>query len=104
MNYVVGVFLLVEAVRDFCTKRISLWSCLVFGGCSLGYSIIMARDFSEFLWAEIPGVFCLILSFCTKQAIGYGDGILLCAMGMFYDIRSLMFILLVGIVFLVLLD
>lgn len=96
MDYVTGVFLLMEGIRDFSRKRISLWSCLVFGACSLGFSIITERAILEFIWAEIPGLLCLILSFCTREAIGYGDGILMCALGMLYDIEELLFILFVG--------
>ena len=58
--------------------------------------------------AFIPGAVCLVMGYCTRQAIGYGDAILLCSLGMLYSLQEILFICmtavtLAGIVGLVLL-
>jgi leader peptidase (prepilin peptidase)/N-methyltransferase len=47
--------------------------------------------------ALIPGIICLFLGFCTRQAVGYGDGILLCALAMLYRLEDLLCILMIAI-------
>lgn len=31
----------------------------------------------------LPGVFLLLISFCTREKVGYGDGLILLAIGLF---------------------
>ena len=108
MKIMAGVCLLIQSIWDIRTKRIPLWISLCFGGCSFFYSICCKRTWMEFLMAFIPGAVCLVMGYCTRQAIGYGDAILLCSLGMLYSLQEILFICmtavtLAGIVGLVLL-
>ena len=99
MDFIVGMFLLIEGIQDFRAKRISLWRGLCFGMLGLGISIISDRPWSNVIWAEVPGLICIIISYCSRQAIGYGDGFLLCMLGTFYEIGEVLFILFVAMGF-----
>lgn len=82
-----SVFILICTYTDICSKKIykgilaaylflslagHMAGCLVAENCSVtGLAIGM-----------IPGVFCLLLSFLTRQGIGYGDSILIMINGL----------------------
>lgn len=48
----------------------------------------------------LPGVFFLLLSFCTREKVGYGDGIMLIILGLFLGFFRCFLILCVGLIFL----
>ncbi len=85
MEIVVGICLLIQSVWDIRTKALPLRTSILIALCGLGYSAYMRRDGWEIIVALIPGVLCLVIGYITRQAIGYGDGILLCALGMWYS-------------------
>lgn len=89
MEVMAGVCLFIQSIWDIKRKEIPLWISLGLGGCSFFYSLCCQRAWSSFLLALIPGVLCLVVAFLTKQAIGYGDGILLCALAMLYPLEEL---------------
>jgi len=99
MELMAGVCLCIQGVWDIRTKEIPLWISLGFGSCSFLYSICCQREWSSFLFACLPGVVCLFLGFCTRQAIGYGDGILLCSLAMLYSLEDMMKIILIAVSF-----
>lgn len=99
MDIMAGVCLLIQGVWDIRTKEIPLWVSLGLGGCSFLYSVCNQREWLCICFSLIPGMICLMLGYCTRQAVGYGDGILLCALGMLYPMEELLTICLVAIVF-----
>jgi len=99
MDIFTGVYLLIEGLRDFRTKEISLWGSLGVGLVGLLYSISVGRAWTSIILAEIPGIICLLISFCTRQSVGYGDGILLCSLGMLYTFEDLLIICTIAIGF-----
>ena len=96
MNTMAGVCLLIQGVWDIRKKEIPTWISVAFGVCSFLYSLCCYRDWSCFCMALIPGMLCLFLGFCTKQAVGYGDGFLLCALAMLYTLQDLLCILMIA--------
>lgn len=92
MDIMAGICLLIQSVWDIRTKKIPLWISLCFGGCSFLYSIGCHRDWLGFLFALVPGVVCFVLGYWTREAIGYGDAMLLCALGMLYSLEEILFI------------
>lgn len=94
MEVMAGICLFIQSIWDIKKKEIPLWISLGLGGCSFLYSLCCQRTWSSFLLALLPGALCLVFAFLTKQAIGYGDGILLCALAMLYPLEEL-----VGFVF-----
>lgn len=109
MNLMAGICLLIQGIWDVRTKEIPTWVSLGFGICSFLYSICNQRDWICMIFALLPGIICLFIGYVTGQAIGYGDGILLCALGLLYSMEQVMNICMIasfvaGIVGLVLLS
>lgn len=82
--YMVAV-LLIGSVYDWKYFSLPVWllAVSVLGGiCGVMYSLFWedATLFSVGM-AFLPGVSALLLSYITREQIGYGDGILLLAMG-----------------------
>lgn len=84
-----GVYLLIQGIWDIKTKHISSSISIGFGICSFFYSVSSGRAGESFVLALLLGIGCLFWGKCTKEAVGYGDGILLCALGMFYTLEEL---------------
>ena len=40
--------------------------------------------------AVFPGILCLFIAKITQEAIGYGDGILLCGLGCVYSLEEIL--------------
>lgn len=99
MELMAGVCLGIQSIWDIKTKEIPLWISFGFGSFSFFYSICCRREWSCFGLALLPGVLCLFLGFCTRQAIGYGDGILLCSLAMLYSLKVLIEMIIIAIFF-----
>lgn len=98
MKIIAGIYLLIQSIWDIRTKKIPLWVTFCFGGCSLLYSACCNREGIEYLYACMPGFICFLLGYCTKEAIGYGDAGLLCALGMLYSLEDIGFICMIAVV------
>ena len=92
MDYIAGVYFLIEGIRDIKRKEIAPGVCFSIGILGCICSLLQGRDGMSFLLAEIPGCICLLISVCTRQAVGYGDGIFLCGLGMLYPLEEIVFI------------
>lgn len=99
MDTMAGICLLIQGIWDIRKKEIPLWISVGLGSCSLLYSLCCQRDWLSLCLALIPGVICLLLGYCTRQAIGYGDGILLCSLGMLYSLEEVISIFAVASLF-----
>lgn len=98
MKIMAGICLLIQSIWDIRTKEIPLWISMCFGGCSFFYSICCHRNWMELALALIPGVICFVLGYCTKEAIGYGDAIILCALGMLYSLEEMLIICVIAVI------
>lgn len=90
MYIICGLILLVQSVWDIKSKRLPLWIT----GVGAGIGIVLrflgkGFEFSQLL-AMIPGVLCLIFARVSKEAMGYGDGLLLCMMGTYLEFSALL--------------
>ncbi|MDE6748759.1 MAG: prepilin peptidase [Lachnospiraceae bacterium] len=47
----------------------------------------------------LPGMFFLLLGFCTREKVGYGDGLMLIILGLFLGFFRCFLILCVGLIF-----
>ena len=69
------------------------------GGFGLGlllHILSKAAILSGVLPGFLPGLFCLLLAKLTHEAIGYGDALMILAVGAFCSIRILLFLLFGG--------
>ena len=82
--------LLIQSYWDLRYREIPLIATLLGGVVGFVLSIVQQREVMDLVWAMIPGIVCLLLGKVTRQAIGYGDGFLLCAMGMFVSCQEVL--------------
>ena len=82
MNYeiLILIVLIFAAIEDLFRKEISLWMPFVAGLISLvciaEKYLRVELDFGGALASLIPGAILLLISFVTRQEIGYGDGLM----------------------------
>jgi Type IV leader peptidase family. len=90
------IFLLVCACYDVKMQRIPVW-LLVFGG--IGAAIIRVI-LQENWWVYIAGILLgstfLLVSKMTKEALGYGDSVLILILGAFVGLRNMLLVLVIA--------
>lgn len=76
----IGLMLAVQSYFDFRYKKIP--SILTFLGGAIGALLLLFEGIQpeEWCYGFLPGVICLLYAKLSKEAIGYGDGMILCAM------------------------
>ena len=79
------VLLLIGSIHDWKYYSLPVWLLLVgiLGGVGGALYSLLGEEVSLISagMAFLPGVIALILSYITREQIGYGDGLLLIAMG-----------------------
>ena len=81
------------SVYDVKTKRVPLWAVAVLGGIVSGYEVFTKSGILSMITGLLPGALLLLLAYVTKESIGYGDGLVLCIVGMFCGLRETVAIL-----------
>lgn len=70
------VFMAICVVADIRKKEIPVAVIALFGSLAFLYAVIWGgKDWSEILYSLAPGLFLLLLALCTRESIGYGDGL-----------------------------
>ena len=81
----IGVLLVVGSICDVKSYSLPVWFLIVglLGGIAGGLYQLLATDGTrwDLLWGILPGCLSIGLSCVTREQIGYGDGILLLAVG-----------------------
>lgn len=73
-------WLIVSGIMDVRTRRIPIWM-LALGGVLAAWAVCCQdRGYLEAMGGLLPGALLLLLAYATKKA-GYGDGIVLCCLG-----------------------
>ncbi|MBR5509769.1 MAG: hypothetical protein IKV59_06930 [Lachnospiraceae bacterium] len=80
------------SVEDVLDGQISMAIIFILGITGAGYSLYTGRGVSLF-----PGIMLLLFSYFTKEQIGYGDGWLFLALGMWISSIKLAELLLRGL-------
>lgn len=92
-----GILLVVLGIQSYWDLRYYAIPNKVTIACAIaGIALSVAGDrgMTDFAAGILPGVVCLIMGKITKEAIGYGDGLLLCAMGTLIGWEELLSVLL----------
>ena len=76
-----GITLGVQSYWDIRYKQIPILVTGLLGAVGIVLSVLRERPLTDLLMALTPGLVCLLIGKITEEAIGYGDGFLLCAMG-----------------------
>lgn len=93
----VGVLLGVQSYWDLRYKAIPDVVSLAVGIIGLCLWNQGEKNIAELWCALLPGMVCLFIGKVSKEAIGYGDGILLCILGIYYTVTELMELCLIAI-------
>ena len=98
MEILVLLFLGINAILDFKYKKIPWVLSICFIVIGIGSVLISSPiNWWQFLGA-IVGIGIILISVCTKQAIGLGDGLGLLVVGIFIGLwKTLMILFLAGI-------
>ena len=91
------IFLLICSVWDLHTKRIPIWLLGVGAGGIILFHLFRnnVNLFSVFGGVGI-GAICLIVSKVTKEALGYGDSLLICLLGGYVGFINILWIITVA--------
>ena len=87
---VLGLILLIQSVFDLRSKRLPLWITGVGAGVGIILLIFQGSYTPSHVTALIPGLLCLVIAKVSREAIGYGDGLLLVMMGFFLKVSVLL--------------
>lgn len=97
-----SVFLLLafNSIMDLKKHEISLISLAIFGGIGIGLNLWFTyQSVWELAGGVGAGLFLLLVSFVTKEAVGAGDGLFLCVTGVFLGIWENLGMLAAGLLF-----
>lgn len=86
---VIGVVLMIQAVCDIRWKKIPLIVTGVGGVLGMVFVCINQSSFTAVLSGLFPGCLCLLFASMSREAMGYGDALLLCSMGLFYELKEM---------------
>ena len=92
---VLGIWVIVLWIQTICDikwKRIPMIITVVGVVAGIFYCLMTQRNWVDILWAVAPGIFCLLYSKISNETLGYGDGLLLCAMGLYLEVEHILFI------------
>lgn len=86
MTGIVCFFLVLCSVSDIRKKEIPLSVVITAFVLAAGFTVWEIgkgeRSLAEAGISQLPGLFFLIMAFCTKEKVGYGDGMLLLISGL----------------------
>lgn len=88
--------LIIQSIWDFRFKQIPIVVTMLGALGGICVSVATERALMDMGMALIPGLICLFISWATHEAIGYGDGFLLCAMGTYLNIDVIIGILMLA--------
>lgn len=77
------LFLAGLSAGDIREKKIPVYSVAFFAVSAVLYRIVTGQfSWDELKWGMAPGWILLLLAFLTKESIGYGDGMMVLALGL----------------------
>ena len=95
---VLGVFLLIEGIRDLQKHKVSMITVMIAGilGVIFQFGIIQENGL-EILGGILIGIVLLLLAKITREKIGYGDGWIFVVTGIYLGFHSNMYLLLLSL-------
>jgi leader peptidase (prepilin peptidase)/N-methyltransferase len=91
-------FLSLNVWHDIWSRKVWLWSAWAFGIGGIVYGIWTGDISFMTVTALIPGGCFLILSKVTREAVGYGDGIVILVMGIYMGLWTAVSSLMIALV------
>ena len=91
-EFILAIWLMLEAVIDWKYKYISIWHLIMGGAIGILFCLLQKRALDEVALACIPGVCLLVFAKLTREAIGYGDGMVFLVLGLYLSIEEILMI------------
>ncbi len=86
------------AIADIKEKAVPCVFLAVFGMIAVIYIVMRGeKEWLSILYSLIPGVFLLMVSLCTKESIGYGDGWAVMALGLLIEAEACFITVCIGL-------
>lgn len=92
-----GLLLGVQSIYDICYHKIPGWTIPMGTVCGLVAWIGISDGEGRRLWGIIIGVFALLFARISRQTLGYGDGLVLCNLGITLGFASCLRVLFLGL-------
>lgn len=86
---IVYIILAVQSYWDLRYREIPTMVTLCGMLMGISYCLVAKRTLTEVFGAMVIGGIILLIGRVTREAVGYGDGLLLCMMGFFYTAEQL---------------
>ena len=95
---VLGVFLLIEGIRDLQKHKVSMITVMIAGilGVIFQFGIIQENGL-KIIGGIFIGIVLLLLAKMTREKIGYGDGWIFVVTGIYMGFRNNMYLLLLSL-------
>ena len=95
---VLGVFLLIEGIRDLQKHKVSMITVMIAGilGVIFQFGIIQENGL-KIIGGILIGIMLLLLAKMTREKIGYGDGWIFVVTGIYMGFRNNMYLLLLSL-------
>ena len=95
---VLGVFLLIEGIRDLQKHKVSMITVMIAGilGVIFQFGIIQENGL-KIIGGILIGIVLLSLAKITREKIGYGDGWIFVVTGIYMGFRNNMYLLLLSL-------
>lgn len=101
LKYVLaGLFILANAISDIKTKHIAAEPTIMFLATGLCINMIYSpQKWWFYLICLIPGIMMLVFSFISNEKIGFGDSLILLALGQFLELKGTFEMMFFGLIF-----
>lgn len=96
---VVGAWLGILSYWDFKYKQIPLWYSLIGALVGAVFLLFERTDGMGFILSLLPGVIALVMAWITREAIGYGDGVVMLVLGLYLTFSQIVFLVMAAILF-----
>lgn len=90
------VLLFILAICDIKWRKIPIIGTAFGTIGGVVFCIVSQRELVEILWAMSLGIACLVYSKISKEALGYGDSLLLCSLGLVLDVEHMLLICMIA--------
>lgn len=102
INMIRNIFLIagliINGIYDIRLKKIPIVATLIWGLCGATIVIIGCREeLLNYVFAIVPGMIMLLVSWITKQSVGYGDGVVLLILGIYVGWQSILAIYMLSV-------
>ncbi len=88
MNILIILYMTTATIYDICLKKIPLWLMTIFTTISIAI-FLFSTEHSFNIFSLIPGIFMILLSILSRQALGMGDSIFILTLGLLLSISEL---------------